>query len=243
MRAVHFKRASLLLLLFGSEQINWAQQATITAQVVLAKQSGEAKTADASGLVMWLVPLAPSAPHEDARVVIRQTGLRLVQKHKAFAPHLMVVQVGSVVDFPNRDPFFHNVFSLFEGKRFDLGLYEAGSSRAVRFDRPGVCYIFCNIHPEMSAVIVVVNTPYYAVSDRSGVLTIQNVPAERYELHVWNEGSLPEALSDLTREVSVREDTHSLGILRVREAPRLSLAHKNKYGRDYENPTPPNPVY
>ena len=62
--------------------------------------------------------------------------------------------MGAVVQFPNHDPFFHNVFSLFEGKRFDLGLYEAGSSRNVSFDRPGISYIFCNIHAEMSAVVI-----------------------------------------------------------------------------------------
>ena len=67
---------------------------------------------------------------------------------------MLVVPVGSVVAFPNRDPFFHNVFSLFEGKRFDLGLYEAGSTRDVLFDKPGVSYIFCNIHAEMSAVVI-----------------------------------------------------------------------------------------
>jgi hypothetical protein len=79
---------------------------------------------------------------------------RLVQKNKSFEPHILVIPAGSMVEFPNHDPFFHNVFSLFEGKRFDLGLYEAGTSRMVRFDRPGISYIFCNIHPEMSAVII-----------------------------------------------------------------------------------------
>ena len=91
---------------------------------------------------------------------------RLVQKNKSFEPHILVVPAGSMVEFPNRDPFFHNVFSLFEGKRFDLGLYEAGTSRMVRFDRPGISYIFCNIHPEMSAVVITMATPLYAISNR-----------------------------------------------------------------------------
>src|ERR1019366_9401045 len=71
----------------------------------------------------------------------------LKKKNKAFEPHLIVVTKGSTADFPNRDPWFHNVFSLFNGKRVDLGLYEAGTSRTVHFDREGVSYIFCNIHP------------------------------------------------------------------------------------------------
>ena len=95
-----------------------------------------------------------------------------MQRNKSFDPHLLVVPVGSVVAFPNRDPFFHNVFSLFEGKRFDLGLYEAGSTRDVHFDKPGISYIFCNIHPEMSAVVVALDTPYYGISDQHGQVVI-----------------------------------------------------------------------
>ena len=98
-----------------------------------------------------------------------QTGhYRLLQKDKTFTPHLLVIPTGSSVDFPNLDPFYHNVFSLFNGKRFDLGLYESGSSRTVHFDHDGVSYIFCNIHPEMSAVIVTLSTPYFGVSAANG---------------------------------------------------------------------------
>lgn len=140
-----------------------------------------------------------------------------------------------------RDPLFHNVFSLFEGKRFDLGLYEAGASRSVHFDRPGTCYIFCNIHPEMSAVVVVVNTPYFAVSDRSGRVAIADVPAGRYRLQVWHERSLPQDLRRLTREVMVTGEPCSVGGIRVPETNRIRTGHTNKYGRDYDPPT--RPVY
>lgn len=101
---------------------------------------------------------------------------RLVQRNKSFEPHVLVVPVGSVVEFPNQDPFFHNVFSLFEGKRFDLGLYEAGTTRNVVFDKPGISYIFCNIHSEMSAVVIAVGSPYYGISDQRGRVSIPNVP-------------------------------------------------------------------
>src|SRR6185295_5385878 len=90
--------------------------------------------------------------------------VRMVQKNKKFEPRLLAIPIGSSVDFPNQDPFFHNVFSLYNGKRFDLGLYEAGGSKTVRFDKAGVSFIFCNIHPEMTATVFVVSTPYYAVS-------------------------------------------------------------------------------
>jgi len=168
---------------------------------------------------------------------------RLVQKNKSFEPHILVVPAGSLVEFPNRDPFFHNVFSLFEGKRFDLGLYEAGTSRTVRFDRPGISYIFCNIHPEMSAVVITLATPLYGLSNRDGQLSLSGVPYGRYMLHVWSEGMGPENAQPLTREITIGENASSLGVIRVPEANGQRRAHKNKYGREYDEPAPDNSVY
>lgn len=167
----------------------------------------------------------------------------LAQKNKAFEPHLLVVTKGSSVEFPNHDPWFHNVFSLFDGKRFDLGLYEAGSSRTVRFDREGISYIFCNIHPEMSAVVVVLGTPYFAVTNKDGEFSIPNVPAGRYTLHVWNESAQPAKAEALSREVQVGDAARSLGVIRVPVTQLATMPHKNKYGQDYEPPSPNNPVY
>jgi hypothetical protein len=155
---------------------------------------------------------------------------------------VLVVTVGSVVAFPNHDPFFHNVFSLFEGKRFDLGLYEAGSTRDVHFDKPGISYIFCNIHPEMSAVVIALDTPFYGISDSRGQVVIANVPSGKYTLRVWYESALPETLKAMTREVTVSEDSSTLGVLRLAEA-NLPTTHKNLYGRDYESPAPNTPAY
>jgi hypothetical protein len=113
----------------------------------------------------------------------------------------------------------------------------------VRFDRPGICYIFCNIHPEMSAVVVVLETPYYAVSDQSGAVTIPQVPPGPYRLHVWHERALPEFLESLTREVTIAEGSASLGTIQLKEASGITIGHKNKYGRDYDAPAPPSPLY
>lgn len=161
---------------------------------------------------------------------------QIVQRNKIFEPHVLAVRAGSVVQFPNKDPFLHNVFSLFDGKRFDLGFYEAGSSRAVRFDRVGVSFLFCNIHPEMSAVVVAVPTPYFNISDRQGHVTIPNVPNGRYRMEVWYERSLTEELQGLTREVTITEQSRSLGTIHVMENPSFTSAHKNKYGQDYVPP-------
>ena len=219
-----------------------AQGATVTARVAWEEGAGNAARAhDAGNVVLWLTPIdcagVPiSAP---AQTLPR---LRLVQKNKSFEPHVLVVPVGSLVEFPNRDPFFHNVFSLFEGKRFDLGLYEAGSSRDVHFDKPGVSYIFCNIHPEMSAVVIAVETPYYATSDARGEIAIRNVPAGRYTLRVWYEAGLAETLNSMTREITVSEDNLALGALRLASV-KVAQSHKNKYGRDYDPPAPDSPAY
>ncbi|MGA7560305.1 MAG: hypothetical protein WCF61_16400 [Terriglobales bacterium] len=198
------------------------------------------------GTVVWLTPItatgdatavAPSAPANPAQTP------RLVQKNKSFEPHILVVPAGSLVEFPNHDPFFHNVFSLFEGKRFDLGLYEAGTSRMVRFDRPGISYIFCNIHPQMSAVIITLTTPLYAVSNADGQIALTGVPYGRYRMHVWSEGMGPENTQPSTREITIAENASSLGVIRVPQAKGQGMAHKNKYGREYDEPTPNSSVY
>jgi len=215
-----------------------AETVNVTGRVDVVRGKKKSPSGN-SNVVVWLAPLnsaghAQLAPSQHAR---------LIQKNKIFEPHVLVVGVGSVVEFPNRDPFFHNVFSLFEGKRFDLGLYESGGTRLVRFDRAGICYIFCNIHPEMSAVVMVLSTPYYTVSDRSGQIAIQNVPPGRYMLHLWYEGSNEGELNALSREITVSEMNASLGNLRIPESDTIHLAHKNKYGRDYESPNPANSAY
>jgi hypothetical protein len=150
--------------------------------------------------------------------------------------------VGGKVEFPNHDPFFHNVFSLFEGKRFDLGLYESGTTRFVQFDKPGVSFIFCNIHAEMSAVVIALPTPYYAISDARGEIRIPDVPPGRYQLQVFHSSVAPDVLRALNREITVAADSTSLGTLTLAESD-LTLAHKNKYGRDYDRPQPDSPAY
>ncbi len=217
-----------------------AQELTVTARVMLLGR-GKGREYQAGDVVVWLSPIG-STPAPTPVSASAGPRPRLVQRNKSFEPHLMVVPVGSLVEFPNRDPFFHNVFSLFEGKSFDLGLYEAGSTRDVLFDKPGVSYIFCNIHAEMSAVIVALSTPYYAISDRHGQIVIQHVPPGHYMQHVWYEDALPEQLNTMTREVTISENNSTLGLLRV-SAAGLPVAHKNKYGRDYDPPTPDNPAY
>ena len=216
-----------------------AQGVTLTARVALVNGRQNARTHQSGDVVLWLVPVGTSLPTPPPRQTPHP---QLVQKNKSFHPHLLVVPVGSVVEFPNRDPFFHNVFSLYEGKRFDLGLYEAGSTREVTFDKPGISYIFCDIHAEMSAVVIALATPYYAISDRKGQIVIPNVPAGRYALHFWYDSALPAQLNAMTREIVVSENSSTLGLFRLATAT-LPQTHKNKYGQEYDPPAPDNPAY
>jgi plastocyanin len=214
-----------------------AQEASVTAQAELVSRNGGKKReqskngADLSNVVVWLTPL-------DVAATKHTTGKlpQLIQRNKNFEPHLVVVQTGSVIEFPNRDPFFHNVFSLFDGKRMDLGLYEAGTAKTARFERQGVSFLFCNIHAEMSAVVVAVDTPYFGHSDREGHVVMPEVPDGRYRLHVWYERSSPEDLQALERDVEISFAKRAIGPVRVIVNPNWSLAHKNKYGQEYIPP-------
>jgi len=185
-----------------------------------------------ANVVVWLSPLKPAGV--TPVMPARQPLYRLVQKDKMFTPHLLVVPTGSQVEFPNQDPFFHNVFSLFNGKRFDLGLYESGTSRSVRFDREGISYIFCNIHPEMGAIVLALNTPYYGISSENGAVTLHNLPPGSYRLNVWSEnGQL--ANPDLSqRIVQVSTDPVHLGEITLQATTDALAHHKNKFGEDYQ---------
>ena len=224
----------LCLLILAQPSLLRGQTVTVTGKVIRAGEK-TSKIRQQGKAVVWLDPLEAGRLAINSDAAHAAPRAQLIQKDKNFEPHLLVIPAGTLVDFPNRDPFFHNVFSLFDGKRFDLGLYEAGSTRAVRFDRPGVSYIFCNIHPQMSAVVIAMDTSYYTTASASGELVIKNVPPGRYRLEVWAEGASADQLQKLSRVVTISENMSSLGVLTL-PGNRVAAAHKNKYGRDYEPP-------
>ena len=206
------------------------------------KAGGAREAADASNVVIWLTPLAPASSAMPS-LPASHPAPPIAQINKSFDPHVLVIQAGTPVQFPNKDPFLHNVFSMFNGKRFDLGFYEAGSSKTVHFDRPGVSFLFCNIHPEMSGAVVAVDTPYFGMSDRNGRVSIPNVPDGRYQLNVWYERALPEDLKSASRTVTISDSARFLEPVRVVENPNFTLEHKNKYGQDYIPPANTSPAY
>jgi plastocyanin len=130
--------------------------------------------------VVWIdVPGAPRAPQGNAV---------LDQRNLNFSPRVLAVRVGTKIEFPNHDRVFHNVFSFRDGKRFDLGLYPVGTVKTIPFDQPGLSRVFCNIHPGMAAYIMVVDTPFFAISDRDGRFTLSGVPAGTFTYHAWRPG-------------------------------------------------------
>jgi hypothetical protein len=202
-----------------------AGAATASGRVALDDPAVHQK--DNSNVVVWLEPVGgkpdikpPSSP-------------TMLHKNKTFLPHILPVVVGTRVQFPNRDPFFHNAFSNYDGQVFDIGLHGPGTTKEIVFKRPGVVRVFCNIHPTMSAVILVLDTPYFAVSDAAGNFAIQNVPAGEYRQQVFHERVASAALKALERLITIGEDGVMLPPISLSAAGYLETPHKNKLGKDY----------
>ena len=119
----------------------------------------------------------------------KAAALPMQQLNRRFSPDLIVVPTGGAVSFPNMDPIFHNVFSLSKPKAFDLGSYDKGDSRTVTFTKPGVVYVYCHLHPNMEATIVVTPNRWYARSDASGQYRIPDVPPGHYTLVAWHKAA------------------------------------------------------
>jgi plastocyanin len=223
-----FKRSitgALVLLALGT-----ALASTVAGRVELVSSHDPnvRKRTDYSGVVVWLEPAsgAPVIPASAARA-------QMVQKNKTFTPHVLAIPVGAVVDFPNFDPIFHNAFSNYNGQIFDIGLYAPGTTRSIAFRREGVVRVFCNIHPAMSALIVVLKSAYFATSARNGGFEIANVRAGSYRLQVFHERASQQTLDALMRTIEVGDSPLELAPIQVSESGYLELPHKNKFGKDY----------
>jgi hypothetical protein len=178
--------------------------------------------------VVRLEPVGVRAP----RVVPGR--FQMVTRGKMVVPHVLAVAAGSTVDFPNDDPISHNLFSLSSNNAFDLGLYRKGAGKSQKFDTPGLINVYCNVHPNMSAVILVMDTPYYAFSDSSGNYSLTNVPAGRYRLIAWNEqGGETESPIEVTSAGTV---TGNVALMIDSRNYRLTQ-HLNKAGKSYEAPS------
>jgi plastocyanin len=163
----------------------------------------------------------------DRAVVPKPVRVALTQKDKTFTPDVLGIPVGSTIDFPNADPIFHNVFSLSPPVPFDLGLYRAGASKSRSFAAPAAYRVFCNIHPQMTALVVVVPTPFVTVTSRDGTFSL-DLPPGRYRVTVVSGRSAP-----AVKEVSVPSAGVRVEGLELDERAFADEPHKNKFGKDY----------
>jgi hypothetical protein len=152
----------------------------------------------------------------------------VTMKGKTFLPRVVAVAVGGTVDFPNQDPIFHNVFSVSGENRFDLDLYKRPKSGSWTFQHPGIVRVYCNIHPQMSAVVLVRDNPHFTKASADGSFVIEDVPAGKYALRAWQERA-GEGSVDIT--VTASDETSAE--LTLDASKWRHVRHKNKFGKDY----------
>jgi len=204
--------------------------ASIQGSVTITNRDGSAKK-DHSGVVVFLdeleKPSTQTAPGK--RAVIQQI-------KKKFIPEILPIQVGTTVDFPNDDMVFHNVFSLSKTKNFDLGLYKQGESKSATFDKPGLVKIYCNIHPQMIAYILVLTNPHFTVTDRNGQFSLLYDNEGQVTVRTWysKSSTFPEERVHIT-SAGVKDlnfgITEDIRFKIIEES--ISIKHTNKWGQEY----------
>jgi plastocyanin len=165
---------------------------------------------------------------EGARVKPKPTTTVVVMKGKAFTPRVVAIPVGGTVQFPNEDPIFHNAFSVSGDNRFDMELYKRPKVGSFTFQHPGIVKVYCNIHPQMSAVIVVRDNPLFAKAAPDGRFNIENVPAGKYSVRAWNERA-----GEVAQDLTVSETGTAAVRFALDAASYKTVPHKNKFGKDY----------
>ena len=207
-------RAAILIVVLGSP----VSAGDIVGRVEMLEKGGK-KATDLSDVVVYV---------ENSKTKTKPSREVLTMKSKAFAPHVLAIGAGSTVDFPNEDPILHNVFSV-SGEGFDLGLYKRPKSGSRTFDKPGVYTVYCNIHPQMSATVVVRDNPYFAAVAKDGSFRLAAVPAGDYKVVAFHE----RAGESVPVAVKVTAAGESAANLSLDASSFKRLAHKNKFGKDY----------
>ncbi len=195
--------------------------ATVTGTVGFVTKRGQRPVVDET--LVWLEPVSGVRP-----VRREPEFVQMKTSNKTLIPHILAIPVGSTVAFPNEDPISHNLFSLSGGNSFDLGLYRRGPGKREKFDTPGIINVYCNVHPNMSAVIHVMSTPYYGLADGNGRYVL-DVPRGRYRLVAWNEQG---GTSETTIDVGAAGV--AVAALTIDSRNFRGSAHTNKLGKPYQ---------
>jgi plastocyanin len=196
-----------------------AAAGTVRGRVEVIEKGGK-RASDLADAVVWV---------EGPKVKPHPSSATITMKGKTFEPRVAVVPVGGTVAFPNQDPVFHNVFSVSGENRFDLDLYKKPKSGARVFRHPGLVRVFCNIHPQMSAYVLVRDNPFWARPSEGGAFEIPDVPAGAWVVKAWHERA-----GEASQAVTVTEEGEvdvpiTLDASKWKRAP-----HKNKFGKNYE---------
>ena len=197
--------------------------ATVNGKVMFMTRRGQQPVVNET--LVWLEPQG-KAPKKPA------AAFSMTTRSKEFLPHVLAVPAGSTIAFPNEDPIAHNLFSLTPGNTFDLGLYRKGAGKTHKFEAPGVVNVYCNVHPNMSAVVHVMNTPWYGFSDPNGNYSFE-VPPGKYRVTAWNEQG-----GSISSDLEVKTDGSVAGptLLTIDGRNFRQAAHKNKFGQAYRPP-------
>jgi plastocyanin len=182
-------------------------------------QKGGRRATDLSDVIVYL---------EGVKARPRPAREKMSMKGKAFLPRVAVVPVGGTIDFPNEDPIFHNVFSLSGENRFDLDLYKRPKSASWTFQAPGLVRVYCNIHPQMSAVVLVRDNPHFARASADGSFALADVPPGRYTLKAWHERA-----GEVSQAVLVPAEGETRAELLLDASRYKRLTHKRKDGSSY----------
>jgi len=218
-------RAAAVLMLvaipMGTQRTAHAQSA-VSGQITLL-ESGKKGRNDLATAIVWLAPVG----FTDARFDSIPRRATVAMRTREFLPHVSIVAAGGSVEFPNQDPFSHNVFSNSELGRFDLGLYRRRDTRSATVAKPGVYAVYCNIHSKMSTFVIAVPGRHVARVDNKGAFVLRNVPSGTYELHAWHE----RASEMQTRIVVGAGDASVMVSLDARGF--VPGPHLNKFGQAY----------
>jgi len=196
--------------------------ATVSGKVSFASKKGQNPVVTET--LVWLEPLGGHVVHRQPAT------FQITTRGKTLIPHVLAIPIGSTVDFPNDDPISHNLFSLSPASTFDLGLYRKGTGKSHKFDTPGIVNVYCNVHPNMSAVIHVMPNAWYAFADAGGSYTIGDVPPGKYRIVAWNEQG-----GTTTANVDVTGSGAPPMLLTLDTRNYRQNQHLNKVGKPYSS--------
>ena len=193
----------------------------ITGEVIITKLNGNDRI-DRSNVVVFLDRVSSASFKNLSRI-----NPTISQENRQFSPRVLPIVKGTIINFPNDDIIFHNVFYLFKTQPFDLDFYPPGNSRSLTFSKTGWVKIYCNIHPQMISHVIVLDNPYFDLTDEKGLFVISDVPDGEYTIRIWHEYG-----SEVRKKIQLSGSSMSIISFDIREDKKF-IQHKTKFGKPY----------